>query len=216
MRLVFATIVMSLLAACGGGGAASPSNPVPPPPPPPSNNAPTITGSPATVVTQDQPYSFTPTANDPDGDTLSFSISALPAWAVFDGATGSLTGTPGAADVGTTPDVTISVTDGTTSASLPPFDLEVQAIRLGAATVSWDIPTSNADGSPLTDLDGFNVHYGPASRSYTRLEVVNDETLSSVVIEDLEPGTWFFAVTAFDRAGNESAPSSEVSKVVNP
>ena len=123
---------------------------------------------------QDQPYSFAPSATDPDGDPLTFSISNLPAWASFDSATGSLTGTPGVARVGTTLDVTISVSDGTASASSPPFDLEVQAVQLGVATVSWDIPTTNADGSALTDLDGFNVHYGEASQAYTRLEVVSD------------------------------------------
>ncbi len=219
MRIACVLIVSSLVISCGGGGGtASPSSPAPPPPPPPSptNSPPAITGSPATVVTQDQPYSFTPLATDPDGDSLTFSISVLPAWASFDSVTGSLTGTPGAAHVGTTVDVTISVSDGTASASLAPFDLEVQAVQLGTATVSWDIPTTNADGSTLTDLDGFNVHYGQASQTYTRLEVVSDESVSSVLIEDLEPGTWFFAVTAFDLVGNESSPSAEVSKVVTP
>ena len=208
-------ILTGLITACssGGGGSDSASNDVAPPP---ANNPPTISGSPATTVTQDQAYSFTPVASDPDGDTLTFSISSQPAWADFDTGTGSLSGTPEAAHVGTTLDVTISVSDGATSVSLMPFDLEVQIIQLGSATVSWDIPTTNADGSTLTDLDGFNIDYGQTSQTYTRLKVVNDESLDSVLIEGLEPGTWFFAVTAFDLAGNQSAPSTEVSKVVNP
>jgi hypothetical protein len=167
-------------------------------------------------VTQGQPYSFTPVASDPDGDTLTFSIIGEPGWADFETDTGTLTGTPGPAHVGTTVDVTISVSDGTASAQLAPFNLEVQEIQLGSATVSWDIPTTNADGSNLTDLDGFNVHYGQSSQAYTRLETVNDESLNSVLIEDLEPGSWFFVVTALDQAGNESALSAEVSKVVDP
>ncbi len=87
---------------------------------------------------------------------------------------------------------------------------------MGSATVSWDIPTTNADGSNLTDLAGFYVHYGLASQSYSDVAVVNDDTATSALINDLEAGSWFFAVTAFDLAGNESAPSTEVSKVVNP
>jgi len=213
MRVGIAILFVGLINACGGGHSTSSSSPAPQPPP---NNPPTISGSPSTTVTQGQPYSFTPVANDLEGDRLTFSISILPAWASFDSGTGSLTGTPEAEHVGTTLDVTISVSDGTATASLTPFDLEVQRIRLGSAIVSWDIPTTNADGSTLIDLDGFNVHYGRASLTYTRLEEVNDESLSSVLIGDLEPGTWFFAVTAFDLAGNESAPSTEVSKVVNP
>lgn len=211
MRVGIAILFVGLITACSGGDSASSSTPAPQPP---ANNPPTISGSPSTTVTQGQPYSFTPVANDLDGDTLTFSISILPAWASFDSGTGGLTGTPEAEHVGTTLDVTISVSDGTATASLTPFDLEVQQIRLGSALVSWDIPTTNADGSTLNDLDGFNVHY--RHETYTRLEVVNDESLSSVLIGDLEPGTWFFAVTAFDLAGNESAPSTEVSKVVNP
>ena len=215
MRIACVLIVCGLIAACGSGGGGSDAQPIIVPPPA-ANSPPTISGSPATAITQDQPYSFTPTVNDPDGDTLTFSITSRPTWANCDEDSGSLTGTPGATHVGSTPDVTISVSDGTASASLPPFDLEVQPIQLGTATVSWDIPTTNADGSTLIDLDGFNVHYGRASRTYTRLETVNDKSLDSILIEDLEPGTWFFAVTAFDLTGNESIPSTEVSKVVNP
>ena len=38
------------------------------------NTAPTISGTPSPIVNVDQSYSFTPTASDPDGDTLTFSI----------------------------------------------------------------------------------------------------------------------------------------------
>lgn len=167
-------------------------------------------------VTEGQPYSFTPTASDADGDSLTFSIEMRPSWANFDPATGSLTGTPGTTDIGTSPGVTISVSDGTDSASLAPFDLEVQQIPLGSATVSWDVPTTNADGSDLDDLAGFNIHYGLASGNYSDTEVINDNTATSVVITDLQPGTWYFAVSAFDDAGNRSALSAEANKVIGP
>jgi len=167
-------------------------------------------------VTEGQPYSFTPTASDADGDALTFSIEMRPLWASFDPATGSLTGTPEATDIGTSPDVTVSVSDGTDSASLAPFDLEVQQIQLGSATVSWDIPTTNADGSDLDDLAGFNIHYGLASGNYSDTEVINDNTATFAVITDLQPGTWYFAVSAFDHAGNRSALSAEANKVISP
>lgn len=159
---------------------------------------------------------FLPFASDADGDSLTFSIAGQPVWTSFDTATGALSGTPDASDIGTTSGVTITVYDGADSASLAPFDLQVLAIQLGTATVSWDIPTTNADGSNMTDLDGFYVHYGQVSGTYTRTEPVADETATSVVIVDLEPGTWFFVVTAYDLTGNESAPSLQVSKVVSP
>ena len=211
MRIALCTLIIVAAAGCSGGSDTS-TNVTPTP----SNRAPVISGSPPLQVTEGQPYSFTPTASDADRDTLTFSIDKPPSWASFDTATGSLTGTPGAIDIGTSPGVTISVSDGTDSASLAPFDLEVQAIQLGSATVSWDIPTTNADGSDLNDLAGFNIHYGLTSGNLTDTEVINDNTATSVVITDLQPGTWYFAVSAFDQAGNRSALSAEVNKVISP
>src|SRR6185312_2327435 len=56
--------------------------------PPPS--PPTISGSPSTSVTAGQSYSFTPTATNPSGGALTFSISNMPAWATFNASTGQL------------------------------------------------------------------------------------------------------------------------------
>ena len=211
MRISICTLIILAAAGCSGGSDTT-TNTVPAP----SNRAPTISGSPPLQVTEGQPYSFTPTASDADGDTLTFSIEQPPSWAIFDPDSGSLTGTPETTDIGTSPSVTISVSDGTDSASLAPFDLEVQSIQLGSATVSWDIPTTNADGSDLDDLAGFNIHYRLASGNFSDTEVINDNTATSAVITDLQPGTWYFAVSAFDRAGNRSALSAEANKVISP
>jgi VCBS repeat-containing protein len=95
----------------------------------PVNDAPTISGTPATRVGEGGFYSFTPTADDADGDTLIFSINNQPTWADFDFSTGALTGIPGSSDVGTTTGIVISVNDQkgqpNSIASLPPFDLSV-------------------------------------------------------------------------------------------
>ncbi|MCK4587536.1 MAG: hypothetical protein KAU29_09345, partial [Gammaproteobacteria bacterium] len=45
---------------------------------PPTNTPPTISGIPATTVTESVAYSFTPNVNDADGDNLNFSITNLP------------------------------------------------------------------------------------------------------------------------------------------
>ncbi len=88
-------------------------------------------------------FSFTPTASDPDGDNLTFSVSNRPAWLTFDSATGTLSGTPSAANVGTYPGIGISVSDGQASASLPAFSIQVTA----ALTISGTPPTSVAAGT---------------------------------------------------------------------
>ncbi|MHC3995597.1 beta strand repeat-containing protein [Thiomicrolovo sp. ZZH C-3] len=113
------------------------------------NDAPTISGTPATSVDQDAPYSFTPTSGDIDGDTLTFSILNKPSWATFDTATGALSGTPGNADVGTTTGIVISVSDSVLTAALAPFDLEVINVN--------DAPTASAASFQVqtnTQLDG--------------------------------------------------------------
>jgi hypothetical protein len=89
------------------------------------NASPTISGTPAASVSVGNSYSFTPAAADTDGDPLTFSITNKPAWASFNTATGALTGTPSQADVGTSAAVTISVGDGSASASLPAFTITV-------------------------------------------------------------------------------------------
>ena len=197
MRIALCILIIVAMGGCssGGGSGTSTNDPPPPPPPPPANNSPTISGAPLLQVTVGQPYTFTPVATDLDNDPLTFSIVNRPTWAGFDSSTGSLTGTPSAADINTTLGITISVSDGTDTASLAPFDLEVLQVQPGSATVFWDIPTTNADGSNLDDLAGFNVHYGQQSGSYSDVVVVDDNMATSLLIDDLTPGAWYFAVS---------------------
>ena len=90
-----------------------------------ANDKPVISGIPSTKVVQDTPYIFTPSASDEDGDILTFSIENKPSWAVFDTATGILSGTPGNNDVGVTNSIIINVSDGMETAGLPAFDITV-------------------------------------------------------------------------------------------
>jgi hypothetical protein len=90
------------------------------------NDPPTISGTPAEVVEAGYSYSLTPTAEDKDKDPIEFSIENKPTWATFDEKTGQLSGQPTDADVGTTSNIVISVSDGKKTASLPPFALTVE------------------------------------------------------------------------------------------
>jgi hypothetical protein len=102
----------------------------------PDNRAPTISGSPATGVQATQTYTFTPSASDPDRDTLTYSINNLPRWASLNGSTGRLSGTPAAGDVGTYSNLVITVSDGRASASLRAFSVVVSAPANRAPTIS--------------------------------------------------------------------------------
>lgn len=89
----------------------------------PVNDAPSISGSAAASAQLGSNYSFVPTVNDVDGDTLSFSITGKPSWLNLNTSTGRLSGTP--TQVGTFSGINLSVSDGSSSASLPAFSIEV-------------------------------------------------------------------------------------------
>ncbi|HZL96238.1 MAG TPA: putative Ig domain-containing protein, partial [Vicinamibacterales bacterium] len=160
------------------------------------NRAPTISGTPSTAVMQGTQYSFTPTASDPDTDTLTFSIANPPAWATFNTSTGRLQGTPDAGDVGTTSGIVITVSDGELTTALAAFSLTVQAVAMGSATLRWTAPTQNSDGSPLTDLAGYKIYWGPAQNNYPNSVTLDNPGLTTYVVENLVPGTYFFSATA--------------------
>jgi hypothetical protein len=160
-------------------------------------------------------YSFIPSASDPDGQRLTFSIVNGPTWAQFDTATGRLTGTPGTANVGTTSGIVISATDGQDSVSLPAFSLTVvNPVPRGSATLSWSPPTSNVDGTPVTNLAGYRVKYGQQASNLSETVSVPSPGITSVVIENLSTGTWYFAVSAYTTANIESDLSNLAQKTL--
>jgi hypothetical protein len=153
-------------------------------------------------------YSFTAHAADSDGDTLTFSITNKPSWATFSSTTGQLTGTPSSANVGTYSAITISVSDGVSTSSLPAFAIAVTApSSTGSVTLSWVAPTQNSDGSALTDLSGFRIYYGTTASALSQTVSLSVGTLT-YVMSNLKSGTWYFAIRAINAAGVESALSA--------
>lgn len=138
-RLCAALLLGLSLAGCGdddGSSSTVESGP---------NQAPTISGAPPAQADEDAAYIFTPDADDPDGDTLTFAVENAPAWASFDTATGTLSGTPTRADVGMHEDIRITVSDGQASAELDPFAVEVvQVWNLTLEGAAFDAPVANA------------------------------------------------------------------------
>jgi len=83
----------------------------------------------------------------------------------------------------------------------------------GVVDLSWTAPTQNADGSTLTDLDGYKIYYGTSSGNYTTsIDIGNVTTYH---FPNLPDGyTYYFAVKAYDVSRNESAYSNEVPKTL--
>jgi hypothetical protein len=172
-----------------------------------------ISGTPATTVAAGQAYTFQPTATDSAGNSLTYSIINLPAWASFDASTGELTGTPTAAQVGSYAGITIVASDGNTSKALTAFTVTVSAAATtGTATLSWAAPTQNTNGSSLADLAGYRVYYGTSADALT--QVIDVANVTSYVVSGLSPGTYYFAVAAYSSAGTQSALSETAAKTI--
>ncbi len=81
--------------------------------------------------------------------------------------------------------------------------------------VLWD-PPIDSNGSSVSDLAGYNVYYSmttPITMSTSALVTV-DSNATSVALPSLPPGTYYVAVSAVYRTGDESAQTDEVMATV--
>ncbi len=90
----------------------------------------------------------------------------------------------------------------------------MQAVSLGSVTLNWTAPTQNEDGTTLTDLDGYKIYWGTTSGSYPNSVTIDNETVTSYVVDNLAPGTYEFVATSFNTSGVESRYSAPATKVV--
>lgn len=82
----------------------------------------------------------------------------------------------------------------------------------GSARLSWYAPTSRTDGSPLTDLAGFEIYYSESQMLTSREIRIANPSAITWTITGLTPGTWYFSMTAVDAAGRKSDWSQTVTK----
>jgi hypothetical protein len=182
------------------------------------NTAPVISGSPNQSVVAGETYRFTPNASDADNDTLTFRVANLPSWANFNATNGTLSGVPAEGDVGLYENIVITVSDGDASASLSPLALTVETSvvtpNTGDVSLAWIAPSSRTDGSALemSEIAGYRIYMGTTANNLEPVLDLEDGSLDAHVMEDLENGTYYFAVTAYDTAGNESDLSNVEAK----
>lgn len=93
----------------------------------------------------------------------------------------------------------------------PPENLSVSEFGLDYITLTWDPPTTNEDGSPLTDIVGYHFYRSLTQGGpYARLtgEPLTETTLTDVY---LHPGfRAYYVLTAVNSYGYESVHSNEV------
>ena len=182
---------------------------------PSGNSSPIISGNPPPAVVVSEMYDFKPSAYDPDGDSLTFTITNKPNWASFNTSTGRLSGQPTLGNVGTITNIVISVSDGEASDSLGAFTVTVSQAALGNVTLNWTAPTQNEDGSPLMDLAGYKIYYGTSSQSYDHEIDIGNPSVTTYVVDNLVPDSYYFAATSFNTSGVESEYSGEAVRTVN-
>lgn len=77
-----------------------------------------------------------------------------------------------------------------------------------SVTLSWTPPTQNEDGSVLTDLAGYRLHYGTRQGEYDTTIGIDNPSVSTYVVEGLDPGTYYFVASSYTTSGIESRYSN--------
>ena len=90
----------------------------------------------------------------------------------------------------------------------------MQAVATGSATLSWTPPTTNTDGSPLTNLAGYKIYWGTSQGTYPNSVTLNNPGLTSYVVEQSRARHLFLRRDGIEQRGVESTFSTAGSKTI--
>jgi hypothetical protein len=97
----------------------------------------------------------------------------------------------------------------------PPTVPPPAPVSTGTAILEWIPPVTTTDGATLTNLAGYRIYYGTdVTKLVQRIDITNPG-VASYVIEGLKPATYYFAVTAVNARGAESARSNAGRKEIS-
>ena len=112
----------------------------------------------------------------------------------------------------------MTASDGSSTTSLSPFTIQVKASVTstppGSATLSWNAPAYNTDGSPVTGLAGYHIYYGIDQSTPSHTIDITGPTATSYVVQGLTPGTYYFTVVAYNASGVDSPESNVAVKTI--
>ena len=108
--------------------------------------------------------------------------------------------------------VLFSLGAGSAAANESPGGGTSEGADTSTATLRWDRPATNANGALAGAMSGYRIYFGQASHRYTHSVFIADGTATSGTVTVPWPGRWYFAVTAVNALGYESAIGFEVSR----
>lgn len=86
---------------------------------------------------------------------------------------------------------------------------------MGSIKLSWRVPETNEDGSPIGLAPTLRIHFGRTSRAYDMTITLPEPGVSRHQLNDLDPGTWYLAMSSINAEGLESKLSPEMVARVN-
>jgi fibronectin type 3 domain-containing protein len=104
--------------------------------------------------------------------------------------------------------ITVTASGASNNPRQIPVSLTLSATVAGTANLTWNANTES-------DVAGYKVYRGTGSGTYGAPLSTLPKTTTSFTATGLQNGiTYFFVITAYDNAGNESTFSNEVSKSI--
>ena len=161
-----------------------------------------------------QPFALTNTG----GGTLSWTLSDNATWLQLNTVSGTTTTETDTISASVTTSglaagtynaiITVTASGSTNSPRQIPVSFTLSATVAGTASLTW-----NANSE--TDLAGYKVYQGTASGGYGAPVAIIPATSTGYIATGLQTGTtYFFVITSYDNAGNESLLSNEVSRSI--
>jgi hypothetical protein len=200
------------IAACGGGGGGAPGTGNAQPPSASGLTIAITSPNADQIDTTDEVMNISGTASSDAG------VTAV-SWSSDKGQAGTAIGTDSwtvdqvPLELGANT-ITVTATDAAGDSRTDTIVINRESKGTGTATLSWEAPTQRTDGTALTDLAGYTIHYGRMSGVYDYQIDVNTPGVATYVVENLVPGDWYFSLSAYDSAGLESDFSNEAHRQI--
>jgi hypothetical protein len=153
----------------------------------------TFLGKPPESIAVGEPYAYVPVVTNAIMPDVEFSYINRPSWSGIYRSSGAILGTP--TEPGVYSNIQIQAWDGVNFGVSAPFTIVVSSTT-GSADLRWVKPMLNTDGSPLTNLAGYLIHYGSSTANLDTKLFVDSPDSTALQIDNLSPGKWYFKIAA--------------------